>query len=136
MPDWVTLVKPSPPAEGDIIDLRRETHVTLELVLDRLPTQPPGGCSGIKIPATASVKNYANTAGKTLLEFRIHVSGAARRHEKVCPSCEKREGKKKGDPSLIDFFAAQDFIEQRDGKVRVEFVFCCYPKCHQDTGYL
>jgi hypothetical protein len=123
---------------GTVITVRRETHVALDIVLERLPTQPPGGCSGVKIPSTASVRNFGETAGKNLLEFRIHVSSATsqRRYDKVCANCEKREGKKKGTPSLIDFVATHDVIEQRDGKLRVEFIFCCYPKCHQDTAYL
>jgi len=138
MPDWIALVMPSPQADGNVITLRRDTHVALDIILERLPRQPHGGCNGIKIPATASVRNYAETAGKALLEFRIHVSGATsnRRYETVCAGCEKRERKKGGTPSLIDFTAAQDIIEQQDGKVRAEFIFCCYPKCHQDSGYL
>jgi hypothetical protein len=76
------------------------------------------------------VKNYAVTTGKTLLEFRIHLYGAStkRRYEAVCASCEKRDGKKKGTPSLIDFKTESDFIEWKDGKVHVEFVFCCFAK--------
>ena len=134
MPDWLALVKPSP---TKVITLRRDTHVALDILLERLPRQPPGGYSGIKIPATASVRNFAETSGRPSLEFRIYVTGAARnrRYETVCASCEKREGKKMGTPSFIDFCAANEFIEQKDGKARVEFVFCCYPKCHQDTGY-
>lgn len=138
MPDWIALVKPLPLVGENVITVRRETHVSLDIILDRLPRQPPGGCSGIKVPGTASVRNYAAAIGKPVLEFRIHVYGAAskRRYDTVCASCEKREGKKKGDPSFIDFYAMQDIIEQKDGKVRVDFVFCCYPKCHNDSGYL
>ena len=138
MPDWLALVKPSPMAGESIITLRRETRVSLDIILDRLPRQPPGGCSGIKIPATNSVKNVAQASGKPPLELRIRISGVTnnRRYETVCASCEKREGKRRGTPSLVDFLAAQDIIEQKDGKARVEFVLCCYPKCHQDSGYL
>jgi len=138
MPDWIALVKPSPQAGGNVITLRREAHVALDITLERLPRQPHGGYNGIKIPGTASVKNYAETAGRTLLELRIHVYGAPsnRRYETVCAGCEKREGKKKGTPSLIDFNALQDILEPKNGKVRADFVFCCYPKCHQDSGYL
>jgi hypothetical protein len=138
MPDWIALIKPSPPVGENVIKLRRETRVALEIILDRLPRQPPGGCSGIKIPATASVRNYANSIGKPLLEFRIHVYGATskRRYDTVCASCEKRERKNMGTPSFIDFCAVSDIIEHKDGRVRVEFVLCCYPKCHQDSGYL
>ena len=135
MPDWLALVKPS---MMKVITLRRDTHFALDILLERLPRQPPGGYSGIKIPATASVRNFAETSGRPRLEFRISVTGVAsnRRYETVCTNCEKREGKKRGTPSFIDFFAANEFIEQKDGKARVEFVFCCYPKCHQDSGYL
>jgi hypothetical protein len=137
MPDWIALIKPTPPVGENVIKLRRETHVAFDIILDKLPNQPPGGCSGIKVPATASVRNYANAVGKPPLEFRIHVYGATskRRYENVCASCEKREGKKKGTPSFIDFCAMNEIIEQKEGRVRVEFVFCCYPKCHQDSGY-
>ena len=138
MPDWLALLKPSPMAGENMITLRRETRVSLDIILERLPRQPPGGCNGIKIPATSSVRSFADTSGKPLLEFRIYVSGATsnQRYETVCASCEKRERKRKGTPSIIDFFAMQDIIEQKDGKARVEFVFCCYPKCRQDSGYL
>ena len=86
------------------------------------------------------MKNYADTTGKNLLEFRIRLYGAEtkRRYETVCANCEKRAGKKKGTPNLVDFYAERDIIEPKDGKIRVEFSFCCYPKCHQsgDSGYL
>jgi len=75
--------------EENVITSRREARIALDIILDRLPRQPPGGCRGIKIPATASVKNYANKIGKTPLEFRIHVNGATskRRLEAVCTNC-------------------------------------------------
>ena len=137
MPPWITLMKPSPPAGENVVTVRRDTHVALDIIFERLPRQPPGGCSGIKIPATSSVRNLASMIGKTLLELRIHVSGATskRRYETVCISCKKREGNKNATPSFIDFYATHDIIEQKDGKVWVEFGFCCYLKCHQDTGY-
>ena len=138
MPDWLALVKPPPMAGENVITLRRDTYVALDIILERLPRPPPEGCSGIKIPVTASVRNFADTRGHPPLEFRIYVFGATsnRRYETVCASCEKREGKTKGTPSFIDFVAVHDIIEQKDGKVRVEFVFCCYPRCHQDSAYL
>lgn len=140
MPDWITLIKPRPLARQHVITLRRSTHVALDIALNRLPRQLPAGCSGVKIPATVSVKNYANTTGKILLAFSIRVYGATtgRRYETVCLSCEKREGKRKGPPSLIDFYAEREVLEPKDGKVRVEFCFCCYPKDHQlgDDEYL
>jgi len=133
MPDWITLIKPRPSPGEHIITLRREIHVAIDIGFDRLPRRPPAGCSGIKIPATSSVKNYADTSRKTLLEISIRLFGATtgRRYETICPSCEKREGKKKGAPAIIDFHAEREILELKDGKVRVEFSFCCYPKDHR-----
>jgi len=89
------------------------------------------------------VKNCADTAGKTLLEFRIRLYGATtkRLYEHVCTSCQKRKGMRRGIPSLIDFKTDSDMIEPKDpkdGSMRVEFVFCCYPKHHRlgDVEYL
>jgi hypothetical protein len=140
IPGWITLIKPRP-SEGETrIQVRRETHIALEIIFGQLPKELPAGCNGIKILPTGSVKNYADTNGKTLLEFRIRVYGATTKqlYETVCTSCQDREGKKKGTPSLIDFCAKQDIIEPKDGKVRVEFQFCCYAKDHRsgDTDYL
>ena len=98
------------------------------------------GWDGIKVPATASVKNYADTTNKTLLEFCVSLYGATtnRRYDVACESCQKREGKRRGAPNLVDFKAEYDMIEPTDGKIRVEFKFCCYPKCHKqgDMEYM
>ena len=141
MPNWVALFKPlSVQAGENVIRLRRDAHFALELILAHLPMGSREGCNGIKIPATASVKNFADTTGKTLLEFRIRLYGATTKklYEFVCENCQKREGKRRGTSSLIDFKAEYDVIEPKDGKIRVEFSFCCYPKCHKlgDTEYL
>lgn len=140
MPEWVTLTKPLPLVGESVITLRRDSHLALDIILERLLRKPPAGYNGIKVPATASVKNYADTTGKTLLEFRIHLYGATtkQRYDVVCGNCQKREGKRRGTPGLIDFKTESDMIEQKNGKIRVEFVFCCYPKDHRlgDTEYL
>jgi len=132
MPCWIALRRPLPQAEDRVITLRRETHVTLDINFEQISAQLSAISSGIKIPATGSVKNYADTTGKSLLEFRINLYGATtkRRYHNVCASCEKREGKKKGNPSLIDFKTGSDMITPKDGKIRLDFVFCCYPKDH------
>jgi hypothetical protein len=123
-----------------VITFRRETHVALEITIGWLPGQLSAECSGIKIPATNCVKNYADPTGKNLLTFRIHIYGATtkQRYDTVCANCEKREGRKKGTPSLVDFHAERDIIEPKGGKLRVEFSLCCYPKCRQsgDSSYL
>ena len=140
LPQWIVLIKPLPWSGGSVIKLRRESHVALDIIPEYLPGPLPAGFGGIKIPATSSVLNSSETAHRVFLEFRIHLYGATtkRRYENVCPSCEKREGKKKGIPSLIDFHAERDVIEPKGGKIRIEFTFCCYPKDHRlgDMGYL
>ena len=140
LPQWIALIKPLPWSGGNVIKLRRESHVALDIIPDYLPGPLPTDFGGIKIPATSSVVNPSETTNKILLEFRIHLYGATtkRRYEKVCLSCEKREGKKKGIPSLIDFHAERDIIEPKGGKIHIEFTFCCYPKDHRlgDTDYL
>ena len=86
------------------------------------------------------MRNYADPTGKILLEFRIRLYGATtkRYYETVCAKCEKRQGKKKGAPGLIDFHAEREIIEPKDGRIPVVFTFCCYPKDHNlgDTEYL
>ena len=139
MPDWIALTKPLPQKGDRVITLRREAQVTLDLNFKQISMRLSEVWSGIKIPATSSVKNYANTTGK-FLEFRINLYGATskRRYENVCANCEKREGKKKGILSPIDFKTKSDMITPKDGKIRIDFVFCCYPKDHRlgDGEYL
>ena len=140
MPDWVAIIKPLPQANESVITLRRETHVTLDINFDQIARQPFAVYSGIKILATDSVKNPLNTTGRTLLALRIHLYGATtkQRYESVCSSCKQIHEKKKGIPSLIDFKTESDVITPKDGKIRIDFVFCCYPKDHQqgDGEYL
>ena len=140
LPHWIGLIKPLPWSGGNVIKLRRESHVALDVIPEYLPGPLPAGFSGIKIPATSSVLNSSETANKVVLGFHIHLYGATtrRRYENICSSCEKREGKKKRMPCLIDFHAERDIIEPKGGKIRIEFTFCCYPKDHRlgDTGYL
>ena len=140
MPDWVVPIKPLPLAGENVIKLRRDSYFALEIIPAHLPMGSLEGCNGVKVPATASVKNLADTTGKTCLEFRVHLYGATTKelYEFVCKNCQGRMGKRRGTPSLIDFKAEYDMIEQKNGKIRVEFSFCCYPKCHKlgDTEYL
>ena len=140
MPNWVALIKPLPPAGENVITLRRDSYFALEIILAHLPMGSLAECNGIKVPATASVKNIADSTGKTFLEFRIRLYGATTKevYEFVCENCQKREGKRRGAPGMIDFKAEYEAIEPKDGKMRVEFRFCCYPKCHKlgDTEFL
>jgi len=143
IPGWIALRKPIPQAENLVITRRLEAQATLDINFEQILRQRCAVWSGIKIPATRSVRNYADTTGKSLLAFHINLYGATtkRCYENVCANCEKRERKKKkkkGIPSLIDFKAESDMIAPKDGKIRVEFVFCCYPNHHRlgDGEYL
>lgn len=138
IPDWINLLRPLPKVGENVITIRRETHVVLDIIFDQLPRKPPTGCRGIRIPATGGVKNLSEPTAEVLVGFRICVYGTTtgQPYHTVCASCGKREGKRKGTPSLIDFHAEQDTITAKDGKVRVDFNFCCYPKCNQEDSYL
>ena len=130
LPNWINLIKPFPQPGENVIKLRRETHVGISIISEFLPGPLPAGFSGIKIPATGSVKFSADATGKTLLELSIRLYGATtkQRYETICQSCEKRVGKRRGAPTLIDFHAESDIIEPKNGKFHIEFSFCCYPK--------
>ena len=140
MPNWITLIKPRPQAGENAITHSRGKRLALDIKLEHLPRGPPAGYNGIRVPATGSVKNCADTTGKHLLEFRIRLYGATTKHlyELVCASCQRLRRKRRGIPGLIDFKTDSDMIEPKDGSIRVEFVFCCYPKDHRlgDTEYL
>ena len=86
------------------------------------------------------MKKARDTTGKTLLWISILVYGATtgKGYETICENCEKREKKTNVAPSLIDFHSQYDVIEPKDGKIRIDFSFCCYPKCQKlgDTEYV
>jgi hypothetical protein len=140
MPDWIRFIQPLPPAGKSVATFHPDNHLALDIILEHLPRKPPAGCNGIKVPTTTSVRNPADTTGKTLLDFRIHLYGATtqRFYESACASCQRQEEKWKETPDLIDYKTESDMIESRDGKIRVEFIICCYPKDHRlgDTEYL
>ena len=93
------------------------------------------------IPSTASVKReeYDDEGDVVHLSVRVFGADTQSEHQSVCNKCSKREGKKKGVPSLVDFHAASNVIKASDdGLVQVKFKFCCYPN-HQnlnDSSYL
>jgi len=140
IPHWITFIKPRPQAGENVITLLRDNHLALDIVLEYLPGTLPAGYNGIKVHATASVKNCADTSGVTLLEFRIPLYGAItkQRYEFVCAGCQRREGKRRGTHDLVDFKIDGNIIEPKDGSIRTEFVFCCYPQHHGlgDAEYL
>ena len=140
MLNWITLIEPRPREGENIVSLRLGRRIALDVDFQKGPIPPLPACSGIKIPTTKSVENYADTTGETLLKLCIHVYGATtqRRYETVCTSCEKRVGKQNGIPSLVDSHSSRETVRLKNGKVRVQFGLCCSPKCHKlgDTEYL
>ena len=88
------------------------------------------------VPSTASVKTKEAYEEKDVVHFSVRVFGADTESEymSVCRKCSKREGKKKGKPSLVDFYAMSNVIKpSEDGPVQVMFKFCCYPN-HQNPN--
>ena len=91
---------------------------------------------GLVVPSTANVKAQEDYYEGDLVYLSVRVFGADTKSEykSVCSICSRREGKKRGMPSLIDFYAASNVTEvSDDGPVQVKFKFCCYPK-HQSPN--
>jgi len=137
LPDWLFLVRPKP--EGQVVVVRRECQVALDIKLKGLPELPgqlPVKWKSLVIPSTANVRTDAYRGEETVLHLSVRVFGADTKREfrAVCDTCSTREGKKKGKPSLVDFHAASNVIKApEDGPVQVKFKFSCYPK-HQDPN--
>ena len=88
------------------------------------------------IPSTVSVRTEDYYAESDVVHLSVRVFGAdtGKEYESVCNACGKREGKKKGNPSLVDFYAVSNVIKASDdGLARVKFKFSCYPK-HQNPN--
>ena len=137
LPGWLSRVQPR--NEGQIITVRRECKVILDINMRGLPDPPsqqPVTWRGLVVPSTAGVRTDNYRGEQDVLHLSVRVFGADTRREynSVCKACNKREGKKKGTPSLVDFHAVSDVIKaSEDGLVRVKFQFSCYPK-HQNEN--
>ena len=137
LPSWFSHVQPPP--IGHVVSVRRECLITLEINLKGLldlPGQDVMTWNGLVIPSTAGVRaeDYAGDRGVLHLSLRVFGADTNKECNAVCIACSKREGKKKGMPSLVDFQAASDIIKASDdGLVRVKFRFSCYPK-HQNPN--
>ena len=88
------------------------------------------------IPSTANVRteNYYGEGDVVHLSVRVFGADTKVEYKAVCDACSKREGKKRGNPSLIDFHAPSNVIKASDdGLAKVAFKFSCYPK-HQNPN--
>ena len=134
LPAWLSLVRPQ--AEDQVISIGRECLVALDIKLKELPDHPgnlPVIQKSLVIPLTANVRTeeYYGEGDVVHLSMRVFGADTQCEHKSICNACSKREGKKKGKPSLVDFYAARNVIKPSDdGLVQVKFKFCCYPQ-HQ-----
>ena len=117
---------------------------TLDINFKELPALPGHHSvtqKSLIIPLTANVKTEEYYGEGDVVHLSVRVFGADSNCEynSICNACSKREGKKKGKPSLVDFYAASNVIKPSDdGLVQVRFKFSCYPK-HQipnESAYL
>jgi len=119
--------------------IRRECQVILNIRLKELPAihgQRPVTWKSLVIPSTANVRteDYRGEGDVVHLSVRVFGADTKMEYKSVCNVCSKREGKKKGKPSLLDFHAASNVITASDdGLVQVKFKFSCYPR-HQSLN--
>jgi len=126
---WLSLVRPR--AEDQVISVRRESQVVLDIKFNELSSVTTR--RSLVIPSTAGVRTEDYYVEGEVVHLSVRVFGADTQSEykSVCNACSKRGGKKKGNPSLVEFYAASNVIKaSNDGMAQVKFKFSCYPK-HQ-----
>jgi len=133
---WLSLVRPR--AEDHVIPVRRECQVVLDINFNELSSVTTR--KSLVIPSTAGVRTDDHYVEWEVVHLSVRVFGTDTQSEynSVCNACSKLEGKKKGNSSLVDFYAASNVIKaSNDGMAQVKFSFSCYPN-HQspnETGY-
>ena len=106
-----------------------------------IPSPTPITYNAVQVPRTPSVRCIvdpgSSTFNQNLLRIDIRVLGAKTRTEikALCSRCQKREGNRTT-PSLINFHSKRDILDARNGKVRIDFTFSCYPRDHEEQYYL
>ena len=88
------------------------------------------------VPSTADVgfEGYYDEGDVVHLSVRVFGADTNSECKSVCNRCSTREGKRKEEPSLVDFYAASDVIKASDdGSMHVKFKFSCYPN-HQNPS--
>ena len=137
LPPWLSLVLPQP--EDQVVWVQRECQVILDIKLKEafaLLGQHSVTWKNFVIPSTANVntKDYCSEGDAVRLSVRVFGADTGSEYKSVCKACSRREGKKQGELSLVDFYAASNVIKVRDdGLVQVKFKFSCYPK-HQSPN--
>ena len=133
LPGWLSRVIPQP--KRQIITVRRESSVTLDINMRGLPYLPGQLVTwrGLVVPSTPGVKTEVYRGEQDVLHLSVRVFGADTRREynSPCEACVRWVG---WTPRLIDFRAISDVIKaSEDGLVRVRFHFSCYPE-HQNEN--
>ena len=129
---WLSLVRPQ--VEDHVISVRRESQVVLDIKFNELSSVTTR--KSLVIPSTAGVSTEDYYVEGEVVHLCVRVSGADTQSEykSVCNACSKRGGKKRGNPSLVDFHAASNVIKSsNNGMAQVKFKFSCYPK-HQSPN--
>jgi len=134
LPAWLSLVRPEPLGEDQVIMVRRERQVVLNINFKKLSSVTTR--KNLVIPSTAGVRTEDYYVEKDVVHLSVRVFGVHTQceYKGVCGACRKREGKRKGNPSLVDFCAASNVINApKDEVAQVKFKFSCYPK-HQSPN--
>ena len=80
---------------GTIVEVRRDTCVTLRFGMTKISQWTPTEYAGLKIPRTISLKNSENTPTPKLLGLRVlafeKTSGIE--YESICEDCQKKENR-------------------------------------------
>jgi len=129
---WLSLVRPR--VEDQVISVRRESQVVLDIKFNELSSVTTR--KGLVIPSTAGVSTEDYYVEGEVVHLSVRVFGADTQSEykSVCNACRKRGGKRRGNPSLVDFHAASNVIKSsNNGMAQVKFKFSCYPK-HQSPN--
>ena len=135
LPAWLSLVRPQ--SQDQVIRVRRECQVALAIKFKELfALSGSRPVKSLVVPSTANVKTEKDYEERDVMHFSVRVFGADTESEykSPCEKCSKREGKKKGNPRLVDFYAVSNVLKPSDdGLVLVTFKFCCYPN-HQNPN--
>lgn len=117
-----------------VVQQRREVAAWLTLDISPVPTHNAKLWSYVRISRTPSVNIHReDPAGAKVLYIDVVVSGGTKHTEytEACRNCKERRGA----GPMIDFRGKSDIIKVTNGRVRLHFVFCCYPADRDEEQY-
>ena len=117
-----------------VVQQRREVATWLTLDLSSVPTHNAKPWSAVRISRTPSVHAHRESPqGVNVLGVDIVVSGAETHKEytEACDSCKERRGA----GPMIDHRSKTNLVKVTKGRVRLRFVFCCYPADRDQEKY-